>query len=85
MGSDFPHYEHLINATRTSSLITSSTTPVNVPLETRLPFLIILIVLYTLIFFFGITGNALVVCKSNTLKDFLSQRRFLFFSCGLSK
>lgn len=63
MASDYSRYDQLINVTRSSSLLTSSTISVNIPLETRLPFLIILIVLYALIFFVGIMGNALVVCR----------------------
>ena len=64
MASNLAHHEYLINTTRISSMISSSsTTSTNIPLETRLPVLTVLIVLYALIFFFGITGNALVVCK----------------------
>jgi len=40
----------------------STTTPHSIPLENRLPIMITFISLYALIFFFGITGNALVVC-----------------------
>jgi len=50
----------LTNTPRTSSMTISSTI---VPLENRTPIMATFISLYALIFFFGITGNALVVCK----------------------
>lgn len=46
-------------ATTTISTITVQ----SVPLENRPPIMATFISLYTLIFFFGITGNALVICK----------------------
>ena len=42
---------------------TVSTTTETIPLENRLPIMTTFISLYTLIFFFGICGNALVVRK----------------------
>lgn len=46
-----------------SFLSTSATTEQMIALETRLPIKATFITLYALIFFFGITGNALVVRK----------------------
>jgi hypothetical protein len=69
-----------------TQLLTSpaSTTTVQIPLENRSPIMATFISLYALIFFFGITGNALVVRKCNflfRLKNFLFLR---FTSCRLS-
>jgi hypothetical protein len=50
---------HLARALAT----TMSTTTESIPLENRPPIKATLISLYALIFFFGITGNALVVRK----------------------
>jgi len=47
-----------------TSAITMSTATESVPLENRPPIKATLISLYALIFFFGISGNALVVRKS---------------------
>jgi cellobiose-specific phosphotransferase system component IIC len=52
------------NITKISSTSISTTTSEQIiQLENRLPIMTIFISLYALIFFFGITGNALVVCK----------------------
>jgi hypothetical protein len=63
---DLSHNENSINFTNltsTSSMIISTTTTEQIiPLENRLPIMATFISLYALIFFFGITGNALVVC-----------------------
>ena len=42
---------------------TSTHVELQVPLESHLPIMVTFISLYALIFFFGITGNALVVCE----------------------
>jgi len=47
-----------------TSAITMSTVTSSIPLENRPPIKATLISLYALIFFFGISGNALVVRKS---------------------
>ncbi len=52
----------LAHFARTAVIITSTTTG-SIPLENRPPIKATLISLYALIFFFGITGNALVVRK----------------------
>lgn len=46
-----------------ASAITVGTTTQQIPLENRRPIMATFISLYALIFFFGITGNALVVRK----------------------
>lgn len=51
------------NSTRTPAMTISATTEQTIPLESRLPIMATFITLYALIFFFGITGNALVICK----------------------
>lgn len=55
-------FYNFTNATKTTLI--AMTTPIAnvIPLESRLPIMITFISLYALIFFFGITGNALVVC-----------------------
>jgi hypothetical protein len=65
MVSDISNNENSINftnLTRTSSMTISTTTEQTIPLENRLPIMATFISLYAIIFFFGITGNALVVC-----------------------
>lgn len=47
-----------------TSAITMSTATASIPLENRPPIKATIISLYALIFFFGISGNALVVRKS---------------------
>ena len=51
---------HII--TTTSSVIVDETNEQTVPFENRRSIMATFISLYTLIFFFGISGNALVIC-----------------------
>ena len=66
--------EFIVNTTRLMNTIelpmTSAKTESTIALENRLPIKVAFITLYALIFFFGITGNALVVSKS--IRTFLS-------------
>ena len=79
---------NLSNLTRISSTSISATTSEQiVQLESRLPIMVTFISLYALIFFFGITGNALVVCKYYISLVLIKKRQITFFfvSCCLSK
>jgi hypothetical protein len=58
------------SAKTSSGAISSSTAGEIIPLESRPPIMAIIISLYALIFFFGITGNALVVCKHYIFLNF---------------
>jgi hypothetical protein len=53
----------LTNTTSTSITTVETTAEQVIALENRHPIMATFISLYALIFFFGITGNALVVCK----------------------
>jgi hypothetical protein len=67
------------NITKTSSMANSQTIEQITPLENRLPIMATFISLYALIFFFGITGNALVVCMYLIFNLKKKNKLFLFF------
>lgn len=76
----------LTNTPTTPSMTISSTIGKTIPLENRTPIMATFISLYALIFFFGITGNALVVCKYRFYFYFNVEKKFLSFaSCCLPK
>ena len=67
MAWDSVHKEIILNSTSLMNSLplglTSSKSEQTISLENRLPIKVTFITLYALIFFFGITGNALVVGK----------------------
>jgi hypothetical protein len=76
----------LTNTPTTPSMTISSTIGKTIPLENRTPIMATFISLYALIFFFGITGNALVVCKYRFCFHFNVEKKIISFaSCCLPK
>ncbi|CAF0778292.1 unnamed protein product [Rotaria sordida] len=64
------NFSYLVAKTPLMTIISTTTEPI-VPLENRSPIKATFISLYTLIFFFGITGNALVifvVCRNRAMQ-----------------
>ncbi|UJR30670.1 hypothetical protein I4U23_018194 [Adineta vaga] len=62
---------HFVTYLTKSAAITTTATPGSIPLENRTPIMAVIISLYVLIFFFGITGNALVVlvvCRNKAMQ-----------------